>query len=171
VIQSCTLAVAGGALGVWLTYASFDALLSLLPPQLPRLSNVSVDRWVLGFSVALSLTSGTALGLFSACHLTRGELQSTLQTYERATLPAQRLRLIVLATEVALAFVLLSGAAFWVSSDCSAWTLACSRNVLTLRLTLESYCPRSDNAFPGRGTGPHRNPAGVTSVAAAEVSR
>ena len=175
VIQSCTLAVAGGALGVLLTYASFDALLSLLPPQLPRLSNVSVDRWVLGFAVALSLISGTALGLFPACHLTRGELQSTLQTYERATLPAQRLRLIVLATEVALAFVLLSGAALFGNSLLRLLRVDLGfvpRNVLTLRVDmLESHYPtvKDQRAFLDAALERIGALAGVTSVAAAEI--
>lgn len=175
VIQSCTLTVAGGMLGVLLTYVSFDALLSLVPPQLPRLSNISIDRWVLSFAVALSLVSGTTLGLFPAWHLTRGELQSTLQTQERATLPAQRLRLIVLATEVALAFVLLSGAVLFGNSFIRLLRVDLGfapRDVLTLRVDmLESRYPtvKEQRAFLDAALDRIGTLAGVTSVAASEM--
>lgn len=115
-IQSCTLSVTGGLLGVLVAYVSFDALMSLVPTQLPRASEISLDIRVLGFAFLLSVISGATVSLFPAWHLTRGQFQSTLQSQGRATLPAQRLRLITLTTEIALSVVLLAGAALFARS-------------------------------------------------------
>jgi putative ABC transport system permease protein len=116
VIQSCTLSLAGGLLGVLFTYWTFDALKSFVPPQLPRAADVGIDIRVLGFAFFLSLISGATLALFPAWHLSRGGFRSALYTHDRATLPGQRGRLVVLASQVALAVVLLSGAALFVQS-------------------------------------------------------
>jgi predicted lysophospholipase L1 biosynthesis ABC-type transport system permease subunit len=139
VIQSCTLTVAGGVLGVLLAYATFDAMLAIVPPQLPRVAEISIDYRVLGFALVLSVVSGAALGVFPAWHLSHGDLQSTLRTQDRATVPARNLRLVVLATEVALAFVLLAGAALFANSFVRllAVDLGFSpRDVLTLQVQL-----------------------------------
>lgn len=139
IIQSCTLSVAGGLLGTLLAYLSFDALMAFLPAQLPRARDVTIDYRVLGFAFVLSLASGAILGLFPAWQLSRVELQATLQAQGRATLPAQRLRLVVLATEIALAVVLLAGAALFANSFVrllGADLGFAPRNVLTLQVRL-----------------------------------
>ena len=106
IIQSCTLSITGGLLGVLVAYVGFDAFMSLVPTQLPRASEISLDIRVLGFAFLLSVMSGATVSLFPAWYLTRGEFQSTIQSQGRATLPAQRLRLITLTTEIALSVVL-----------------------------------------------------------------
>jgi putative ABC transport system permease protein len=149
--------------------------MSFMPAQLPRAAGVSIDRAVLGFAFVLSLVSGAALGLFPAWHLSRGELQSTLQTQDRATLPAQRIRLAILATEVALAVVLLAGAALFARSFVRLVGVDLGfapRNVLTFRVrTLESRYPTVDQqrAFLEEALDRLAALPGVTAVAAAEM--
>lgn len=174
-VQSCTLSVVGGLAGVLLAYASFDALMSFVPAQLPRAAGISIDQSVLGFAFALSLISGAALGLFPAWHLSRGAVQSTLQTQDRATLPAQRLRLAILATEVTLAVVLLAGAALFARSFVRLVGVDLGfapRNVLTLRVrTLQSKYSTVDQqrAFLEEALDRLAALPGVTAVAAVEM--
>jgi predicted permease len=113
--------------------------MAFLPEQLPRTSGVSIDARVLGFASLLSLASGAVLGLLPAWHLSRVELHATLQAQGRATLPGQRLRLVVLATEIALAVVLLAGAALFANSFVRLLGVDLGfapRNVLTLQVRL-----------------------------------
>jgi putative ABC transport system permease protein len=149
IVQSVTLSVVGGLLGTLLAYLSFDMLMAFVPAQLPRAGDVAIDYRVLGFAFALSLASGAILGLLPAWHLSRVELHATLQAQGRATLPAQRLRLLVLATEIALAVVLLAGAALFANSFVRLLGVDLGfapRNVLTLQVRL----PESRYATPDR---------------------
>jgi putative ABC transport system permease protein len=139
IVQSCTLSVAGGLLGTLVAYAGFDALTAFLPAQLPRTSGVTIDARVLGFATLVSLGSGALLALLPAWQLSRVELQATLQGHGRATLPGQRLRLVVLASEIALAVVLLAGAALFANSFVRLLRVDLGfapRNVLTLQVRL-----------------------------------
>ena len=175
VIQSCTLSIAGGALGVILAYVGFDALMALVPAQLPRADAISLDTRVLAFAGALSLLSVTAIGLFPAWYLSRGVFQSVLQIHDRATLPAQRLRLITLATQIAVAVVLLSGAAMFSRSFVRLLRVDIGfapRDVLTLKVrTLESRYPtvEQQRAFLDDVLVEVAAVHGVSSVAAIEL--
>ena len=175
VTQSCTLALAGGLLGVLFAYWTFDALKSFVPPQLPRAADVGIDIRVLGFAFFLSLISGTTLALFPAWHLSRGGMWSTLYTHDRATLPAQRVRLVVLAGQVALAMVLLSGAALFVQSFVRLLGTDLGfapRNVLTLQLTtLQSRYStlEQQRAFLSEALDRMGTVSGVASVGAVEL--
>jgi putative ABC transport system permease protein len=147
-VQSCTLSIAGGSLGVILAYIGFDALIAVVPAQLPRADAISLDTRVLAFAFALSLLSGAAVGLFPAWYLSRGLFQSVLQIHDRATLPAQRLRLITLTIQIAVAVVLLSAAAIFARSFVRLLRVDLGfapRDVLTLKVrTLESRYPTVD---------------------------
>ncbi|PYR87792.1 MAG: hypothetical protein DMF84_30690 [Acidobacteria bacterium] len=175
VIQSCTLTIVGGLLGVLLAYAGFDVLKSFVPPELPRASDVRLDIPVLGFAFFLSLISGATIGLFPAWHLSRGELQPMLQGQDRATLPAQRFRMVVLGTEVAMSVVLLSGAALFARSFVRLLGVDpgfVPRNVLALHVRkLDSRYPRVEQqrAFLDETLDRIAAQRGVTSVAAIEM--
>src|SRR5262249_50512638 len=56
--ESILLALLGGALGTLLALIGIDALVRLGPQDIPRLSDVSVDWRVFGFTVLLSLATG-----------------------------------------------------------------------------------------------------------------
>ena len=65
-LESGLIALAGGAVGVLLAIFGTGAFLRLLPPSLPRLSDMSVDLRVIGFAVGLSLLSGLIFGVMPA---------------------------------------------------------------------------------------------------------
>ena len=69
--EAVVLAVLGGALGLLVATWSVDALLALHPRGIPRLTGISVDARVLGFTLAVSLAVGLAFGLVPALAVTR----------------------------------------------------------------------------------------------------
>jgi len=175
VIQSCVLAVAGGALGGLLAYGSFDVLIAFVPPQLPRGGSIQIDATVIGFAFFVSLVSGAAVGALPAWQLSRGELPCSLQSDDRITLPAGRARLLLLAGEVALAAVLLSGALLFVRSFARLANVNLGfapRNVLAFHVrTLASRYPTIEHqrAFLDQMLAQLSQVPGVQSVGAVEM--
>jgi predicted permease len=62
-VESITLGVLGGALGLGLAYAGLRLLTAMSSLNLPRLAEVSIDPLVLAFTLAASLLSGLLFGL------------------------------------------------------------------------------------------------------------
>ncbi len=65
-IESVVLALAGGALGLFLAVWGVDALVALAAGDLPRPDEVRPDARVVAFTFALSLLTGLAFGLLPA---------------------------------------------------------------------------------------------------------
>ena len=148
IVHSCTLSTIGGLLGILVAYLGFDALRSFIPTYLPRAQEISLDMRVLAFGLVLSVVTGAGVGLFPAWSIVCGKLQFTPQSQDRVTLPAQRLRLTLLASEVALSVVLLSGGVMFTRSFVRLLGVDLGfvpRDVLTLKVrTLESRFPTVD---------------------------
>jgi predicted permease len=62
-VESVTLGVIGGALGLGLAYAGLELLVAVGPASLPRLSEISIDVRVLAFTLAVSVASALLFGL------------------------------------------------------------------------------------------------------------
>nr|WP_217446164.1 ABC transporter permease [Myxococcus sp. CA040A] len=113
--ESLLLSVVGGGLGVVLASAVLPALLALAPPELsvPGAA-VGLNGVVLAFSVGVSLLTGVLFGLLPAWQASRPDLQDALrQGAQRATSGpgGGRTRKLLVVGQVALAVVLLTGAA------------------------------------------------------------
>ena len=65
-VESLMLGLVGGMLGAALAVVGVRVLAAIGPANLPRLSEVSLDARVLGFTVVLSLLSGLLLGFIPA---------------------------------------------------------------------------------------------------------
>ncbi len=63
--ESVVLAVAGGAVGVALTYAATGLLRTIAPAELPRVDDIGIDETVLLFTLSVSVLSGLLFGLFA----------------------------------------------------------------------------------------------------------
>jgi len=110
--ESVLLAVIGGALGVALAYAGFDAFLALLPPNQPRIHAIAIDWRVLTASAAAAMATGILFGLAPAIHAATGRSMTLLRS-ARVTGSAQSnagTRRALMLAEVALALVLVTGA-------------------------------------------------------------
>jgi putative ABC transport system permease protein len=63
IVESLTLSLIGGLIGVGLAYLGLRVLLAFPPANLPRLNEITIDLPVLGFAVAISILSGALFGL------------------------------------------------------------------------------------------------------------
>jgi putative ABC transport system permease protein len=119
--ESVVLASAGGVLGVVFAKAGIRPLLALLPvaSRIPRLESVDPSIPVLAFTCAVALTTGLLFGLAPALRLSRPNLNDALKEAGRGNsegAPARRWTDGLVATEVALALVLLVAATSLVRS-------------------------------------------------------
>src|SRR5207237_673921 len=94
-------------------------LVRLSPAAVPRLNEIAIDWRVLLFTLAISLFSGVVFGMAPVLSLSTGSLYSVLKEGGRNTSagPARmQLRRVLVAAELALALVLLTGAGLMVKS-------------------------------------------------------
>jgi hypothetical protein len=64
--ESVALGIAGGVLGLGLAYAGLQILIAIGPANLPRISEISIDARVLGFTAVVSIASALLFGLIPA---------------------------------------------------------------------------------------------------------
>jgi len=118
--ENLLIAMAGGILGLAVGYGMMRGLTWLMPPYtLPSEADVSIDVNILLFTLALSLLTAILFGLAPAVHTTNVDLAASMKEGGRsATSGAGRARLrgALIVSEVALAFVLLTGAGLLINS-------------------------------------------------------
>ena len=117
--ESMVYAVAGGTLGLCIAYWGVYALHALVPDNIPRMGEVSVDPLVLGFTLGISLLTGIIFGLAPAWQVGRTSLHGTLKETGQSTSAARgtrRLRGALVVSEMALAVLLLVGAGLVIRS-------------------------------------------------------
>ncbi|HVQ28057.1 MAG TPA: ABC transporter permease [Vicinamibacteria bacterium] len=111
--ETAVLGLLGGASGMALAYWGVQSLSALLPPGLPRVNDIRVDHWVLGFALLLSAIASCAFGLAPALSAASSNSQAGLREgHARSGDPGgrRRARGALVAAEVALAMVLLVAA-------------------------------------------------------------
>jgi predicted permease len=109
--ESVVLALAGGVAGLAVARWGTQAVLAAVPGGLPRMENIAVDGWVLGFTLGVSLLTGVVFGLAPALHISIADLHETLKEGSRGSSAGhRRLRSLLVVSEVAAALVLLAGA-------------------------------------------------------------
>jgi putative ABC transport system permease protein len=112
--ESLLLSIVGGLAGLVVSIWAVDLFVKLSPGDIPRLSEASVDLRLLGFTLLVSLLTGIGFGLLPAFQATRTNLNTSLKEGgAKASEGRQRrgARNILVVTEIALAQVLLVGAA------------------------------------------------------------
>lgn len=117
--ESLLLSLLGGALGLALAKWGMDLLLTLAPPDLPRLNNVSLDGRALAFTATITLLTGVIFGLVPALQSSKPNLNETMKDAGRGSTEGgrrQRIRSILVVLEVATALVLLVGAGLMIKS-------------------------------------------------------
>jgi putative ABC transport system permease protein len=111
-LESLTLGVLGGALGLALAYGALRLLVAMDPATLPRLSEIGIDPLVLGFTVAVSLFSGLLFGLIPVLKYGRPNVVAALRAGGRTMSHSRerhRARNALVVVQVGLALVLLVG--------------------------------------------------------------
>jgi len=112
--ESLQLSVAGALLGVLLAYQGVHVIVKWLPEySFPHEAAISLNLPVLVFSVVLALATGVLFGLSPALHLSRPDLAGIMQASTRrmtAGVRGKRIHGVLVAAQVALTLLLLSGA-------------------------------------------------------------
>jgi len=118
-VESFALAVLGGVAGLILGAGGVALFKHLGPPTIPGLTTVGFDPWVFAFIAAITAFAGIAVGLAPVFVASRLDLQETLKESRPSTTrggAAQRLRALLMVSEVALALILLTGAGLLIRS-------------------------------------------------------
>jgi putative ABC transport system permease protein len=150
--ESLLLAGLGSAAGIGLAFAGARLLVAWRPPSVPRIETLSLDLRVLAVAVGASALCGIAFGLAPALQAVRRDAQGGLRQGERGMSEdagRRRLRSSLVASEVALALVLLVGAGLLMRTFVALTAIDPGfdpRRVLTLVVSLSG----SEASAPGR---------------------
>jgi putative ABC transport system permease protein len=117
-IESLTLAVAGGLLAMLVTMWGIDLLPSVLEARLPRADGIRVDGVVLAFSACATMLTGLFFGLAPALQTALGPTGSLKESGRgvAGSVRGRRLRRGIVIVETALAVLVLVGAGLLVRS-------------------------------------------------------
>jgi len=111
-VESVTLGVLGGTLGLGLAYAALRILVVRGPDTLPRLNEIGIDPLVLSFAFGVSLLSGVLFGVIPIVKYAGPGIATALRGIGRTfshDRERHRARHILVVMQVALALVLLIG--------------------------------------------------------------
>ena len=117
--ENLLLAAAGGAIGTLSAAWGIGLLRRLAPADIPRMDQVSLDGRVLAWTALVTLVACLVFGLAPAWQSTRLDLNESLKEGGRSStegMVRQRGRSLLAIVELALALMLLTGAALVVKS-------------------------------------------------------
>lgn len=117
--ESVLLSVAGGMAGLSLAFFGTSLLRHYAPQQIPRIENIHIDSGVLVFTTALSISAGLIFGLLPAIAASKTDLNDALKEGSGKASAAPSLKSwgkILVVAEIAMAVVLLAGAALLIKS-------------------------------------------------------
>ncbi len=112
--ESMVLSLLGGIAGTLIGVAGLGAMRSLIPRDVPRMADVTIDGPVLLFSLGLALLTGLIFGLAPALHGSRSEVSEVLRGVRGGhTVRGGRARMLgfLAVGQLAIALVLTNGAA------------------------------------------------------------
>jgi putative ABC transport system permease protein len=120
--EGLVLSLLGGLAGVVLAGAGLRALVAAFPDALPRAAEIEIDGTTLAFMVVVALATAIVFGLAQMLHMRGSSLSATLREagQRSATSGRRLLRRFLVASEVALAVVLVTGAGLMVRT---VWNL------------------------------------------------
>jgi len=118
-IESVVLSVIAGACGLLIATWGVAGLVAVAPKEIPRVDTVGVDGTVLAFSAILSIITGIVFGLAPALAASKTDLTESLKEGSRGSTEGRRRNRIrngLVAAEIALSVLLLTGAGLFLRS-------------------------------------------------------
>jgi len=112
--ESAMLAAAGGAIGVLVSWATLNPLLSACPVELAAVGTIGIDLRVLAFSVLVSAAAALVFGSAAAIQGSRVNLAAALSDAGRSSSAGRigrRFQSALVAGQIGMVFLLLTGAA------------------------------------------------------------
>lgn len=154
-IESVTLGVLGGGLGLGLAHAGLRLLVAAGPANLPRLQEISIDLRALTFNLVVSLLSGLVFGSIPALKYAGPRISAALRSAGRtASVSRQRLqaRNVLVVAQVATALVLLVSAGLMIRTFQTLRTVdpgfSIAQHLETMRISIpESLVPQSERVI------------------------
>ncbi|HEX6316410.1 MAG TPA: ABC transporter permease [Gemmatimonadaceae bacterium] len=140
-IESAVLAALGGGLGIALAVAGVQLVRATAPASLPRIGETTVDWYVLLFAVGAAVVSAMLAGFLPAVQAARVAPAGDLKEGGRGSTTGRarlRWRQGLVAAEVALAVVLVTGAGLMIRSVRNLLAIDTgfrAEGVLTMRVT------------------------------------
>jgi putative ABC transport system permease protein len=117
--ESLLLAVLGSIAGLGLAWAIRPLILAVLPADIRLFARIPLDGYAIGFTALLAIVTTVLFGLAPALRLARHDPDRTLRAGGRVASAGFRgfsMRGLLVAGQVALAFVLLAGAGLLIKS-------------------------------------------------------
>lgn len=117
--ETALLGLLGGAAGLLLAAWGIELLARIAPENFPRLNEVGIDWQVLGFTFGISLLTGLLAGLAPLLQVFRRNLHEGMSDGARGvagSLRGQKMRGLLVVTQVALSLILLLGAGLLLQS-------------------------------------------------------
>jgi predicted permease len=141
-IESVSLGLLAGALGLAFAYGAVRVLVSIAPSHLPRLHEISIDPAVMLFTLGTALLTGILFGMIPVSKYAGPPIQNQLRGGGRAASQSReqhRARGVLVVAQVALAVVLLVGAGLMIRTFQALRKVDPGfdpRDVLTLRIAI-----------------------------------
>jgi len=117
--ESVLLAITGGIIGVLLALWGLDLLLAIGESSIPRVKEIKLDGWALGFSMLISIGTGLLFGLVPALQSSKPDMNEALKEGSRSasgSIRRNKTRSMFVIAEVAICLVLLIGAGLMIKS-------------------------------------------------------
>lgn len=170
--ESTLLALIGGGVGLALAFGGLDVLVAFVSRLTARAAEVRIDRVVLGFTLAISLGTGFLISLLPALPSRMSLADDLREGGAGATSGSrQRLRSLLIVSQVAVSFILLVGAGLMLRTFVNLLRVDPGfdgEQVMTARLDLDWHRYTdglSRDAFAERLSEELRAKPGVVSVA------
>jgi predicted permease len=148
-VESVVLAGVATILSIGLAWWAVDILRTSMPDGVPRVAMIAIDMRVLATAAAAALFTGVLFGVFPALQSSQPALTAALKEGSRGAVGGrQYVRHMLVVAEVALAVVLLVGAALFTGSFLTLMRIDPgfdATNVLTVQIS-----PRNELGQPPR---------------------
>jgi putative ABC transport system permease protein len=111
IIENVLLSWGGAALGVLLAYGTLRAIRAFAPVDMPRITSADINSSVALIALMVAIIIAVALGLLPLAHIRSSASGLVVRRPRGVTgVPNGRLRSVLVATEIAVAVILLAGA-------------------------------------------------------------
>jgi putative ABC transport system permease protein len=172
--ESVTIGVAAGALGLLSASWGTRLVLAAIPDELPHTAQVALDARVLLFTLAVSLLTGIVFGIAPAFHSASIDPQESLKEGARTSgTGRRRAESTFIVVQIALAVVLLAGAALMIQSVSRLWRVDPgfdTSHVLTTQIDLSPAVAENPSRIRSTLRDTLARVAGVPEVRAAAIS-
>jgi putative ABC transport system permease protein len=153
-IENVILALLGGTLGLAIASLAIDAVRIWNPGNLPRAGEIHLDSRVLVFTFLIACVTGILTGLVPALQGSRAHLNTALKECGRSGttgVSRRRTRSALVVSEIALSFVLLTGAGLLLHSflrleQVELGLRAPARQILSMQVSPSQSKHRDDRA-------------------------